>query len=116
MLLLAIIAVVLVFFFIAGINLYTICLGLICYFLYGFAINHNKPKDQPHDENNENQTAQQQPVHGETDGNDENDHNPRPYGGVIWDDEYTIDELIYKNGKYYINENSEEWEEDEEDK
>lgn len=41
---------------------------------------------------------------------------PKPYGGIIWDDEYTIDELIYKesDGTYYINENSEEWEEDEE--
>ena len=35
-------------------------------------------------------------------------------GGVIWDDEYTIDELIFKNGVYYYNQNSEEWEEDDE--
>ena len=34
--------------------------------------------------------------------------------GVIWDDEYTIDELIFKNGVYYYNQNSEEWEEDDE--
>ena len=38
-----------------------------------------------------------------------------PFGGVIWDDEYTIDELIFKNGVYYYNQNSEEWEEDDED-
>ena len=38
-----------------------------------------------------------------------------PYGGVIWDDEYTIDELIFKDGVYYYNQNSEEWEEDDED-
>ena len=38
-----------------------------------------------------------------------------PLGGVIWDDEYTIDELIFKNGVYYYNQNSEEWEEDDED-
>lgn len=38
-----------------------------------------------------------------------------PYGGVIWDDEYSIDELIFKNGVYYYNEHSEEWEEDDED-
>lgn len=38
-----------------------------------------------------------------------------PYGGVIWDDEYSIDEIIYKDGVYYYNENSEEWEEDDED-
>ena len=38
-----------------------------------------------------------------------------PFGGVIWDDEYTIDELIFKNGGYYYNQNSEEWEEDDED-
>ena len=37
-----------------------------------------------------------------------------PFGGVIWDDEYTIDELIFKNGVYYYNQNSEEWEEDDE--
>ena len=37
-----------------------------------------------------------------------------PYGGVIWDDEYTIDELIFKDGVYYYNQNSEEWEEDDE--
>ena len=35
-------------------------------------------------------------------------------GGVIWDDEYTIDGLIFKNGVYYYNQNSEEWEEDDE--
>ncbi|WP_299448508.1 hypothetical protein [uncultured Phascolarctobacterium sp.] len=40
-------------------------------------------------------------------------YGPAPYGGVIWD-KYTIDELIYKDGIYYYNENSEEWEEDEE--
>ena len=38
-----------------------------------------------------------------------------PYGGVIWDDEYSIYELIFKNGVYYYNEHSEEWEEDDED-
>lgn len=38
-----------------------------------------------------------------------------PYGGVIWDDEYTIDELIFRDGVYYYNQNSEEWEEDDED-
>lgn len=38
-----------------------------------------------------------------------------PFGGVIWDDEYTIDELIFKNGVYYYNQNSEEWEEDDEE-
>ena len=38
-----------------------------------------------------------------------------PYGGVIWNDEYTIDELIFKDGVYYYNQNSEEWEEDDED-
>lgn len=38
-----------------------------------------------------------------------------PFGGVIWDDEYSIDELIFKNGVYYYNEHSEEWEEDDED-
>ena len=38
-----------------------------------------------------------------------------PYGGVIWDDEYSMDELIFKNGVYYYNEHSEEWEEDDED-
>ena len=38
-----------------------------------------------------------------------------PYGGVIWDDEYTIDEIIFKDGVYYYNQNSEEWEEDDED-
>ena len=38
-----------------------------------------------------------------------------PFGGVIWDEEYTIDELIFKNGVYYYNQNSEEWEEDDED-
>ena len=37
-----------------------------------------------------------------------------PFGGVIWDAEYTIDELIFKNGVYYYNQNSEEWEEDDE--
>ena len=37
-----------------------------------------------------------------------------PFGGVICDDEYTIDELIFKNGVYYYNQNSEEWEEDDE--
>ena len=37
-----------------------------------------------------------------------------PFGGVVWDDEYTIDELIFKNGVYYYNQNSEEWEEDDE--
>ena len=35
--------------------------------------------------------------------------------GVIWDDEYTIDGLTFKNGVYYYNQNSEEWEEDDED-
>ena len=34
--------------------------------------------------------------------------------GVIRDDVYTIDELIFKNGVYYYNQNSEEWEEDDE--
>ena len=37
-----------------------------------------------------------------------------PYGGVIWDEEYSIDELIFKNGVYYYNEHSKEWEEDDE--
>ena len=38
-----------------------------------------------------------------------------PFGGVIWDKNYSIDELIFKNGVYYYNEHSEEWEEDDED-
>ena len=37
-----------------------------------------------------------------------------PFGGVIWDKNYSIDELIFKNGVYYYNEHSEEWEEDDE--
>ena len=37
-----------------------------------------------------------------------------PFGGVIWDKNYSIDELIFKDGVYYYNENSEEWEEDDE--
>lgn len=38
---------------------------------------------------------------------------PAPYSGVIGN-QYTIDELNYKDGVYYYNENSEEWKEDEE--
>ena len=37
-----------------------------------------------------------------------------PFGGVIWDKNHSIDELIFKDGVYYYNENSEEWEEDDE--
>ncbi|MGM9528457.1 MAG: hypothetical protein ACI3XH_00440 [Phascolarctobacterium sp.] len=38
-----------------------------------------------------------------------------PFGGVIWDKEYTIDEIIFKDGVYYYNQHSEEWEEDDEE-
>lgn len=32
-------------------------------------------------------------------------------GGVVNDHPYTQDDIIYKNGRYYENENSEDWEE-----
>ena len=32
-------------------------------------------------------------------------------GGVVDDHPYTQDDIIYKNGRYYENENSEDWEE-----
>lgn len=32
-------------------------------------------------------------------------------GGVVNDHPYTQDDIIYKNGSYYENENSEDWEE-----
>lgn len=31
-----------------------------------------------------------------------------PYGGVAWDDEYSLDELILQNSVYCYNEHSEE--------
>lgn len=108
MLFFAIAALIGIFFYFLGINLYTAGFALGAYFLYGFVTRNNNTQAPPPPE------QQPQPPEAEAIHEDTEDHNPRPYGGVIWDDEYTIDELIYKDGKYYINENSEEWEEDEE--
>lgn len=46
-------------------------------------------------------------------GNDAQDKNSSAdnSGGVVNGHPYTQDDIIYKNGRYYENENSEDWEE-----
>lgn len=47
-----------------------------------------------------------------TENNAGNENSPANNGsGVVNGHPYTLDDIIYKNGRYYENENSEDWEE-----
>ena len=49
---------------------------------------------------------------GGTENNAGNENSPANNGsGVVNGHPYTQDDIIYKNGRYYENENSEDWEE-----
>lgn len=49
---------------------------------------------------------------GGTENNAGNENSPADNSsGVVNDHPYTQDDIIYKNGRYYENENSEDWEE-----
>lgn len=48
----------------------------------------------------------------DTENNAAQENSPADNGsGVVNDHPYTQDDIIYKNGRYYENENSEDWEE-----
>ena len=82
-----------------------IALGLLAVFLTRYSKKLQAEQDQ--------KEQQKEPfvTYADTCPDDNTDYGPE--GSVIWGPR-TIEENIYINGKWYINENSEEWEENEE--
>lgn len=85
----------------------------IAIFVLSLYKHYESPYPQEDEQQQHNNNTQAASVDDDDDNEDYNDgEDYGPEGSVIWGPR-TIEENIYINGKWYINENSEEWEEDE---